>query len=379
MVVGESVAGATTVRRLRALGHTGPLTLVGAEPGGGPNRPPLSKHVLDGAQHDDTLGHALDGLDIELVRVAATGLDPAARTLCLADGRALAYDALVLATGAEPRRLAGPGQRGELVLRTLPDAQALRARLDTARSALVVGSGVLGMEVASACARRGVPVTVVDRQPPLERVLGGYLSGLLTARAEAAGIEVLVVDGDVALVGDPVSGLRLPDGTVLSADVVVTCAGDTPCTNWLAGTELAGPHGVHVDEQCRTAVPGIWAVGDVACLDTPCSGRTPFWSQAVAMAGVAAASVLGLPPSGPPTDDYFWTSVAGTSVKAVGPLPVHGPPDDVEGDPDTGNALLTWRHDGGPDTVVAHGRPITAGRLRARSRAGARSSVPAPA
>ncbi|MFJ1973819.1 NAD(P)/FAD-dependent oxidoreductase [Streptomyces sp. NPDC087903] len=368
LVVGESLAGTTAARELRALGHTGPVTIIGAERHGAYSRPPLSKAVLKDPGPYDPPVQGFDGLDIDIVRSPATAADMSRRTVTTADGREFRYDALIITTGAEARRLAAPGRRGELVLRTLDDARLLRSRLQTAASALVVGAGFLGMEVASACAARGIPVTVVDVDRPLERVLGGYLSAAITARAEAYGIRCLRTSGFATLAGDPVHGVTLPGGTELTADLVVSCAGETPCTDWLAGTGLADQLGVGIDSDCATAVPGVFAAGDVTCLrggDPGPDRRAPFWSNAVAQGKVAAASALGLPPAGPPYDDYFWTEVAGLALKVVGPLPAIGEPTTVDGSLDEGRALLTWKHPDGRSTVVAYGMRKRVTALRA--------------
>ncbi|KUN65410.1 NAD(P)/FAD-dependent oxidoreductase [Streptomyces griseorubiginosus] len=365
LVVGESLAGTTAVRHLRALGHAGPLTLVGAEEQGAYSRPPLSKVVLKDPSADETLGLALDGLDVDVIRSPAVAADTDRRTVTTADGRRIGYDALIVATGAGARRLAAPGQRGELVLRTLEDARRLRARLADATSAIVVGAGFLGMEVASACAARGIPVTVVDTDRPLERVLGAYLSAEITARAATHGIRFLQASGFATLTGDPVRGVALPDGTELTADLVVTCAGEIPCVDWLEGTGLAGRLGVGIDHACATTVPGVFAAGDVTYLraqGTQPDRRAPFWSNAVAQGRAAAASALGLPLPGPAHDDYFWTEVTGLSVKVVGRLPLLGEPTAVQGSVADGRALLTWNHADGTSTAVAYGlrKPVAA-------------------
>jgi len=121
-----------------------------------------------------------------------------------------------------------------------------------------------------------------------------------------------------------VNGARLPDGRVLTADLVVTCAGDSPATDWLAGTGLVDTQGIAVDDRCRTRIPGVYAAGDVSYL--PAGGRAPFWSNAVAQARVAACTILGLDAPCLPRDDYFGTEIIKLPLKVVGPLPVHGAP-----------------------------------------------------
>ncbi|MBE1577760.1 hypothetical protein ACFORH_11245 [Amycolatopsis roodepoortensis] len=123
----------------------------------------------------------------------------------------------------------------------------------------------------------------------------------------------------------------------------VTRRGLSPATASGTGTGQT-PHGIGIDQACATAVPGIFAAGDLTCLRTD-SGlpgtRTPFWSTAVAKGKAAAASALTLDPAGPPLDDYFWTEILGLSIKVVSPLPPPGEPDLIEGSVPGGSALLT--------------------------------------
>ncbi len=373
VVVGASIAGVTAVRELRALGHRGAITMIGADPHGSYARPPLSKAVLKDSAADAALGYRLDDLDVNSVRSAAVAADFDRRTVVTADGETISYDALIIASGAEARRIAAPGQRGELVLRTLDDARTLRPRLAAATSVIVVGAGFLGMEVASACVARGIPVTVIDVDPPLHTILGSYLSGVITARAEEKGVRIRRTTEFVTLVGDPVSGVALPGGEVLTADLVVTCAGDIPNTSWLAGTALADRIGIGIDDACMTTVPAVYAAGDVAYLRTM-NKRAPFWSNAVAQAKVAAASALRLQPVGPASDDYFWTEILGISIKVVGRLPVTGAPTTVEGSLADGSALLAWRHGAGEATVVAYGVRKSIAGLRSLANSPTRSS-----
>ncbi|WP_408897561.1 NAD(P)/FAD-dependent oxidoreductase [Nocardioides sp. R1-1] len=371
VIVGEAIAGLSAARELRRRGYDGSVTMIGREVEGAYARPPLSKGVLRNPAAETTLAYPQADLDLDLVRSPAVVLDTAARVVATADGRAVPYDALLVATGATARRLASPAQRGERVLRTLEDARLIREGIRRSKTAIVVGAGFLGMEVASAFVASGVEVTVVDTEPLLRRVLGSYLSDRLAERAARHDVRLLHASGPVELSGDPVNGVTLPGGTTLTADLVVTCAGDIPAVGWLAGTGLADRLGVAIDERCATAIPGVFAAGDVAYL-VPREGdparRTPYWSNAVAQGKVAAASMLGEPSEQGPTDDYFWTEILGLAIKVAGPLPVDGPPASVEGDLDAGDATLRWDAPGTASTVVAYGRKIPVGRLRAMTR-----------
>jgi 3-phenylpropionate/trans-cinnamate dioxygenase ferredoxin reductase subunit len=361
VIVGDSIAACTAARECRARGHTGPITMIGADIDGCYARPPLSKHVLkDGADTVDSWD--VTDLNIDTVPGPATGIDVDRKFVSTADGDRLSYDALIVATGASARRIADSDQSGEMVLRTFADARTLGSRLESASSAIVVGAGFLGMEVASACAAREIPVTVVDVDAPLERLLGSYLSRALADRTRSSSIELRRAKWPVALIGDPVDGISI-DGRELRADLVVTCAGEIPATQWLDGSGIADERGVEIDQSCATAVPGVFAAGDVAYLRGS-SARTPFWSSAVAQGKVAAASALGMEPSCAPTDDYFWTEILGLSIKVVGPLPLQGDPTVMEGSVEDGSALLEWVHEDGRKTIVAYGIKKSVGLLR---------------
>ncbi|MGV8872382.1 MAG: NAD(P)/FAD-dependent oxidoreductase [Rhodococcus sp. (in: high G+C Gram-positive bacteria)] len=365
VIVGDSVAGCTAARELRGRGHEGPITMIGADPDGCYARPPLSKHVLKGEVAE---AETWDLSDLEVTALVdrAVSVDTEARTVTTAAGTEVAYDALIVATGASARSIAGPDQSGESVLRTFADVRALRPKLDEARSAIVIGGGFLGMEVASACAARGIAVTVVDVDPPLTRLLGPFLSDAIAARAEAASVTFVQADSPVSLTGNPVTGIEVA-GRTLDADLVVTCAGDVPETAWLEGTGIADDKGVGIDKRCATTVPDVFAAGDVT-YSHESSRRAPFWSNAVAQGKVAAASALGLEPTCAPTDDYFWTEILGLSIKVVGPLPLHGAPTVLEGSVEDGSALLQWSHDDGRVTIVAFGIKKAVGLLRRLAR-----------
>lgn len=360
VVVGGSTAGTTVVRELRRRGHDGTVTLVDPEPG--VNRPPLSKGVLQG---DDPATVTIDhgSLDVATVRARATHLDPERRLVTVDDGDRIGYDTLVVATGSRAVRLARPDQHGEHVLRTLEDAVTLRDRLAEASSVVVLGAGFLGMEVASAAARSSVEVTVVDPDPPLVRLLGSHLADHFVRRAEQHG--VIFRRSGAALLGDPVHAVRLDDGTVLEAELVVTCVGDRPDLEWLHDSGITSGVGVPIDRLGRTRVPHVHAAGDVAAVpDGAGHRRAPFWANAVAQGRVVAASILGVDPDGPVQDPYFWTEIAGHSLKVVGPLPAGDAAVEVLEDGGDGTGILAL----GRTTVAALGVPPSLPRLRALAR-----------
>jgi 3-phenylpropionate/trans-cinnamate dioxygenase ferredoxin reductase subunit len=324
LVVGAGLGGLRTVERLRALGHQGRISLVGAEPHAPYDRPPLSKQVLTGEwgpertrlRDDD----ALDELGVRLhLGMPATALvhHGDGLELQLADGAALHGDAAVIATGLAARRL--PGQpRSAATLRTLEDALALRTALDAARSLLVVGGGFVGAEVASAAVGRGIAVTVLEAlDVPAERALGP-VGGALAARLQRdAGVELRT---GVRIADFRDRGVVLADGTEISADAVLVGVGGVPQLDVLPAT---GPDGAPLDLSDGVAcgptgrvrgLPGVWAVGDAARWD---GHRSEHWTSAVDQAAVAAADVLDTA-APPATVPYFWSDQFGCKIQLIG-------------------------------------------------------------
>ncbi|MET7996386.1 FAD-dependent oxidoreductase [Amycolatopsis sp. NPDC005232] len=371
VVVGGSLAAVTTIGALRQEGYAGRITLLGEEPHQPYVRPPLSKSVLKGAEPPEAV--TLPGFPDDVVvrtHARATGLDLGNRHVVLADGERVPFEDLVIATGARARRLAAPGTPGEVVLRTLDDALALRASLERRPRVLIVGAGFLGMEIASACRGFGLDVTVVDREPPLMRSLGPFLTELLTTAALDHGVRLVISPGGVELLGeDRVTGARLADGGELTADLVVTAAGCRPNVEWLAGSGITTDGGVHVDERCRVG-PGIVAAGDVVAFGSSAGPRrTPQWASAIDQARTAAAALVrgDAAPAHQPAP-YFWTEAFGLNVKVCGPTPIAGDPVVLEGSLAERSALLQWHHAGEPVVSASVNHKVSVVKLRKLSR-----------
>jgi NADPH-dependent 2,4-dienoyl-CoA reductase/sulfur reductase-like enzyme len=301
-VAGASLAGLRAAQTLRSEGFDGSITMVGDEPHRPYDRPPLSKQVLAGdwdAERTALPGGLDDSLALDWrLGVAATGLDLAARTVSLADGTTVAYDGLVIATGAAPRRLSGTGHlAGVHVLRTVDDCLALRADLDRApRRVVVVGAGFIGAEVAATCRRRGIDVTLVEALPvPLGRVLGNEIGSVCAELHRDHGVDLRVGMGVAGLDGgDRVERVRLADGTAVDADAVVVGVGVTPATGWLEGSGLTVDDGVVCDETCLAA-PGVVAAGDIARWPHARIGattRVEHWDNAIQQGAHAARRLL---------------------------------------------------------------------------------------
>ncbi len=279
VVVGAGLAGLRTIEELRARGYTDRVTLVGAEARPPYDRPPLSKKFLTGELDDTSLRADLDSLDIDArLGETATGLRPGALST---DRGELDFDALVLATGAAPVRLPGPGRQH--LLRTFDDALVLRELLTPGTRLCVAGAGWIGAELATAARKRGCEVTVLEAAgAPLAAAVGAEIGAVTAAWYAEAGAE-LRLGQQVGSIED--GGVALADGGWIDADVVVTAIGVRPSVAWLAGSGIELDNGVAADAQLRTSVPGVFAAGDCAS----------FWSQPVRTA--AAVRALGCRPA----------------------------------------------------------------------------------
>lgn len=330
VVVGASLAGLHAARALRRHGFAGTLTVVGDEPHLPYDRPPLSKQVLAGIWEPERTALVTerdDELDLTWVLGrGAVGLEPRTRTVALDDGSALAYDGLVVATGATPRRLPGTeGLAGVHVLRSLDDAVALRADLDAGPSrVVVVGAGFIGAEVAATARARGLDLTLVEPLPvPLGRVLGGAVAETVAAVHRDEGVDLRLGVGVEAVEGgDRVERVRLADGTVVDCDVVVVGIGVVPNTGWLEASGLPLADGVLADATCQV-VPGVVAAGDVARWSHPTYGedlRVEHWDHAIAQGGHAAETLLAGDGGGQPFAPvpWFWSDQYDRKIMLAG-------------------------------------------------------------
>jgi 3-phenylpropionate/trans-cinnamate dioxygenase ferredoxin reductase component len=314
VVVGGGLAGLRTAEELRAREYAGAVTLVGAEARPPYDRPPLSKRLMAGELDDTTLRDDLATLDVGVrLGETATGLDDG---LLRTDRGEHEFDRLVLATGAEPVALPGPGP--QRFLRTLDDALALRARLAPGLRLAIVGAGWIGAELATAAAARGCRVTVVEAAAaPLAAGVGAEVGALTAGWYEAAGVELRLRQPVESV--QP-GGLALAGGGWLAADEVITAVGVRPAVGWLEGSGIALDNGVAADERLRASRPGVFAVGDAAAfwsLRYRRRLRFEHWDVALRAPAVVAANLMGGTDTYDPVP-YFWSEQFGRMMQYAG-------------------------------------------------------------
>jgi 3-phenylpropionate/trans-cinnamate dioxygenase ferredoxin reductase component len=306
VIVGGGLAGAKTAEALRAQEFDGDVTLLAAEPWLPYERPPLSKGYLIGkASFDEAVVHPEDWYRdhrIDLRRGTRVGaIDAIGHRVGLADGAALGYDKLVLATGARPRRLSLPGAdaAGVHYLRTREDSDAIRACLGDGQRLLIIGGGWIGLEVAAAARGAGTTVTLLEAaELPLLRVLGPELAQVFADLHRANGVDLRLgvrIDAITTSHGRAV-GARLSDGTTIEADAIVAGVGAAPDLTLAESAGLDLDNGVLVDASLRSSDPDIYAVGDIANHDHPVFGhrvRVEHWATALKQPAVAVAALLG--------------------------------------------------------------------------------------
>lgn len=367
-VVGASLAGLSAVRALRRQGFERRVVVIGGEPQRPYDRPPLSKDFLAGRLGEPELALEAEDEDLDVewrLGSPAAGLEPSGGTVRLADGSAVEVDGVVLATGAVPCRLPGSARYDNVhVLRTLGDAVALREQLVPGRRLVVVGAGLIGLEVASTARALGVDVTVVDpHAAPLTAALGPEVAGVVTALHERNGVRLLGgtrVEGLVGPGAGSADGVTLQDGARLPADLVLLAIGVRPAVEWLqrSGVQV-DRRGVLCDAAGASSIPDVVAVGDCAAwYDAEAADfrREEHWTAARERAAVTVGSLMGGSAPGSGRPPYFWSDQFGLRVQFTGR---RRPGDDFvveEGDPFDLDFLATYRREGRPVGVVAFDR-----------------------
>ncbi len=335
LIVGAGLAGARCAEALRRGGYRGRIVLAGDEPGAPYDRPALSKSFLAGYVGAPDLAlrspeywrsHA-----IELRTgspIAAIDAGGSATTAC---GTQIAWDALVLATGARARRLPGDYLAGAHRLRTIGDAVALRRDLSEGRRLAILGGGFLGLEVASTACALGLDVTLVTREEaPLAAKLGPVVGAIVADRAREAGVRVVAYAEGAAIrpgADGRVAAVALASGEEIPCDVALVAIGAEPAAELARGlAPLAADGGVATDLAGRTDRDGVFACGDVASAWRPWLGdcrSLGHWTAAASGARAVAAAILGTAPVRPDVP-YASSDAFGLHLQVLGGPPPRG-------------------------------------------------------
>jgi 3-phenylpropionate/trans-cinnamate dioxygenase ferredoxin reductase subunit len=348
VIVGGGHAGGTVAGLLRLYGFEGQVTILGEEPAAPYQRPPLSKAYLKGEVELAALElkgpdfYAEQGIELR-TGVLVEGLDRRARMIALSDGSALPYDVCILATGARARRLDVPGSdlAGVLELRTVADANALKAVLGPGARLAVIGGGYVGLEAAAAARSLGAEAVVIERETRvLARVACQPLSDFYQARHRAEGVEFRLGAELEAFGSGPdgrVGSVRLRDGMRIPCTVALVGVGAVPNDELARESGLPCPNGVEVDENARTNDPAVFAIGDVSWRPLPIYDRAfrlESVPNALEQAKQAAAAIVGRPRP-PDETPWFWSDqydlklqIAGVAFEAEDML--------IRGDPEAG-------------------------------------------
>jgi 3-phenylpropionate/trans-cinnamate dioxygenase ferredoxin reductase subunit len=283
-IVGGGLAGFQVAASLREFGFSGRVVLIGDEPHRPYQRPPLSKAYLLGAIEEARLPMRPEAFyqdrRIELMLgKRAVAIDRAHHKLALDDDSVIAYEHLVLAVGARNRPLPVPGADldGVFFLRTLDEARALRARLGSAKSAIVVGAGFIGLEFAMGARKLGLDVTVIEvADRPMARALSREMSALFMREHAASGVRFLLNTQVMRLIGNAgrVSGVETVEGQEISGELVLIGIGVIPNVELAATCDLELRDGILVNEQLASADERISAIGDCAAHPNPYTADT---------------------------------------------------------------------------------------------------------
>ncbi len=330
LIVGAGHAGAACAIALRHGKFEGSILVVGAEPDLPYERPPLSKEYLAGEKPFERLLIRPESFWAERevsfqLGATVTSVDPAAHTVTTETGDVIGYRHLVWATGGAPRRLgcAGHHLAGVHTVRTRADADRMMAELPDVSRVVVIGGGYIGLEAAAVLAKFGKAVVVLETlDRVLARVAGEPLSRFLEAEHRAHGVDVRLGDTvDYILGEDRVTGVRLADGQVLEAQMVIVGIGIIPAVEPLVAAGAEGGNGVAVDGHCRTSLPDVFAVGDCARhVNRYADGaqvRLESVQNANDQAAVTAKAILGQPADYDATP-WFWSNQYDIKLQTVG-------------------------------------------------------------
>jgi 3-phenylpropionate/trans-cinnamate dioxygenase ferredoxin reductase subunit len=300
VIVGGGMAGARAIVSLRANGYQGPVTLVSEETLLPYDRPPLSKAMLTDEQEPQPV-YLLDesmiaSLNASFIRgTRAVGIERKGKALMLEDGRAIAYDKLLIATGAKPRHLSIQGGELAYTLRDFADGDHLRSRLRASASAAIIGGGFIGLEVAASARKLGCRVTLIEAQPRiLMRGVPEEIASVVHARHVEEGVAMEV---GTALQSVETDGVMLADGRKVMAEIVIAGIGAAPEIALAQQAGLTIDNGIACDAALCTSDPDIYASGDCCSFPHGLFGnkrmRLEAWRNATDQANVATGNMLG--------------------------------------------------------------------------------------
>lgn len=362
VIVGGGLTGAKAAEALREGGYEGSIVLLTADGHRPYDHPPLSKEYLQGAADESAVyvhpagWYTEHGVDLRLGTTVA-GIDREAAEVVLADGARVAYDRLLLATGSSPRHLPVPGADLDGVhhLRTLDDSRALRDAIGRAGRVAVIGAGWIGLEVTAAARIAGAEVTVLEAgKAPLLAALGPKIAEVFAGLHREHGVDLRFGVGVTEIEGadGAATGVRLADGDVVEADLVLVGIGAAPNIGLAEAAGLDLDNGVVVDERLRSSDPRIHAAGDIANIDYPALGRrlrVEHWATAYYSGPAAAAAMLDPDGSGPVYDraPYFFTDQYDLGMEYTGFVDQNEPSELViRGDLVGREFIAFWLRDG---------------------------------
>ncbi|MDO8732554.1 MAG: FAD-dependent oxidoreductase [Actinomycetota bacterium] len=359
VIVGGGLAGAKAAEALRASGFDGGITILSKESHLPYERPPLSKGYLMGRDsRESVFVHPMEWYaenEVELKRESeVVGVDAQAHIVTLSDGSTQLYDKLLIATGSIPRKLSIPGAdlAGVFYLREIDDSEAIKSAFSLSKSVIVIGAGWIGLETAAAARAAGLDVTILEAASlPLVRILGEQVAQVFADLHRKNGVDLRLEVSVDEILGRQgrVTGVRLGDGSEISADMVIVGVGILPDTALAESAGLDTDNGILVDEHLRTSDADIFAAGDVANAFNPRIGshiRVEHWANALNMPAVAALGMMGQEASYDRLP-YFYSDQYDLGLEYVG-YTAPGEFDEVviRGDLDSGAFIAFWLREG---------------------------------
>ncbi|WP_299308731.1 FAD-dependent oxidoreductase [uncultured Croceicoccus sp.] len=332
IIVGGGHGGAAAALALRQNGFEGTITLIGREQEPPYERPPLSKEYLAREKEFERLyirpPSFWDDKDVTLMLGReVTAIDPQAKRVTLSDGSEMGYDHLIWAAGGDARRLscAGAELAGVHSVRNRADVDRMMAEIDAgARRAVIIGGGYIGLEAAAVLRKLGVEVVLLEMlDRVLARVAGEDLSRFYEEEHRKHGVDLRLeaavdcIEGD----GEKLNGVKMADGSIVPADMVIVGIGIVPCIGPLIVAGAAGANGVEVDEFCRTSLPDVYAIGDCAAHGNDFADGAVIRLESVQnandMATIAAKAICGEEKPYEATP-WFWSNQYDLKLQTVG-------------------------------------------------------------